>query len=226
MITKLASDIIASARPATRHDTDTQVTDAQLLIWLGEHVRALHSMAARICKSQYTLTALFTVASGTTSVTVGSAPLAGVAANTYLDFRGIDFDLGNSAWMPLKPLSFRGRGTADARRYLLRGDTIDLYPTTNTAGNYRLWYIATPFTVTTPVAGTSLALPEGGDLWLAEQLGARIRVRFQQNPQPHLDLAKMYWDAIIRPWLLTRNNADTQVIAHVEEENDDFGFFP
>lgn len=226
MITKTAQQIIDSARPATRHDTDTQVTDAQLLIWLSEHVRALHSMAARICKSQYTLNASFVITAGASSVTVGAGALAAVAANTYLDFRGVDFDVGGGNFKPLKPLNFRGRGFVDGRRYLLRGDTIDLYPTINAAGTYRLWYLGTPMTVTIPVAATSFVLPEGADLWLSEQISARIRVRFQQDPTPHLNLAKLYWETIIRPWLLTRNNADTQVIAQVEDDSEEIGFFP
>lgn len=223
MITKTAGDIVASARPATRHDTDTQVLDTQLYIWLGEHVRALHSMAVRLCKSQYRQSAPFTVASGASSVTVGVGALVAVPANTYLDFNGVDFDVGGGNYQPLKPLNFRGRGVVNGRRYLLRGDSIDLYPAINAAGNYKLWYLPTIATVTPPIAGTTYVLPEGGDLWLSEQLSARVRVRFQQDPTPHINLAKMYWDTIIRPWLMVRNNADTQVIAQIEDDFEDWG---
>lgn len=227
MITKTAQQIIDSARPATRHDTDTQVLDTQLYIWLGEHVRALHSMAARLCKSQYTQFASFTIAPGASAVTVGAGALAAVPANTYLDFRGLDFDAGGGNYVPLKPLNFRGRGTRQANvgslSYLLLGDTINIYPSALAPGNYRLFYIGTVATVNPPVAGTTYVLPEGGDLWLSEQLSARVRVRFQQDPAPHINLAKFYWDTIIRPWLKSRNNADTQLIAEVEEDFEDWG---
>lgn len=221
MIVKTAQQIVDSARPVTRHDTDNQVTDPQLFVWLAEHVRALHSMASRECKSQYTLSTTFAIASGSI-VTVGSGALAGLAAADYLDFRGLDLDAGGGYYTPLKPLNFRGRGTVDGRRYMLRGNTIELYPTLNAVGTYRLWYLGTVMSVTVPIASTSFTLPEGGDLWLSEALAARIRVRLQQDPSPHTTLQDLYWKEIIKPWLASRNAADGQAIAQVEDDEEPF----
>lgn len=206
MIVKTAQQIIDAARPAIRHDTDSQVTDAQLLIWLGEHVRGLHSMSARLARGMYTQSARFTLQSGN-SVTIQSAPLDSVPANTYLDFRGIDYDISGGYYAPMQPLPFRSRAGGSGRQYMLRGNTIDLFPSQNATGNYRLWYLAAPMTATVPTAITSFNLPEGGDMWLSEALAARSRVRFQQDPTPHLEQQRRCWRDIIKPWLLAREAA-------------------
>lgn len=216
MIVKTAQQIIDAARPAIRHDTDSQVTDPQLLIWLGEHVRGLHSMAARLARGMYTQSARFTLQSGN-SVTIQSAPLDSVPANTYLDFRGIDYDISGGYYAPMQPLPFRSRAGGSGRQYMLRGNTIDLFPSQNATGNYRLWYLAAPMTATVPAAITSFNLPEGGDMWLSEALAARSRVRFQQDPTPHLEQQRRCWRDIIKPWLLAREaTGGSMLVGRVE----------
>ena len=190
-----AADIIALARPLTDHDSDTQVTDAQLVALVSPRYLALRRKLGRAVPSLYRSTVTWTAAAATQDVT--AAPLS---LTDYDRVYRMRFQTGTSPagyWPmgvanPLNPEAISG-GYDFA--FLERGTILELYPSAQAIGTgFELSYITKGVKLTAP--GDTIVLPDGADYILAQLLAADIRVRFEEDPTPHLNIATAEWQEL------------------------------
>jgi hypothetical protein len=172
-------DLIASARAATDHDSDTQVTDTQLTAWLNEFWPLLWRKVGNQAPTLIAkVTAAFAVTG--TSQDVTASPLS---LTDFDRVYRVERQYG-SVYLPLEAADpLNPENTYDVS-FLERLTTLEFYPTAMAPGTYRLTYL--PKAATLANTSTALPLPAGYETALTERLASRIRVRFEEDPTPHL----------------------------------------
>jgi hypothetical protein len=168
------TDIETSARALTDHDSDTQVTQPQLLVWANEEYPILVRRLAQAIPDRYRKI-------GPDFSGVASQDLAGVPVS-LTDFDRLDVvqvkDGAQYYDLPLAPvaspesigyLAFRQRGAS----------TVDLYPSTLYAGRtFRAKYLYMPAVLTN---ASTIDVPRGAEIGLAHVLSERIRHRMEED---------------------------------------------
>lgn len=207
---------IDNIRAATNRDGegDAGISDAQLTTWIVEDIEELRASLLRSCPDEYCGNGTFTL-SGTNAVAVNTV----VGSAGFLGIRSVEYDQNNNAsaraWVPLDEWRFstRGRYGRTWRVYgAPTGQTLHIEPESPAGaadGTYRLWFITKPAVLTYPAnAATVLELPAvGGAKYVTESVAARVRVRLDEDPTPHLQAkqaalmaTKFYYaDRVLRP---------------------------
>lgn len=189
--TYAASAIATDIRASTDHDSDTQVTDAQLWPWISSSYHVLRRKIADIAPELFTgISADLTVAAGASTIALSSITDLG-------KIRTVERKDGSVyTALPLAPfehgshpahLSWRLRAAVGA-------DVVDLAPADLAPGTYRVRYLTKGVAIND--SGDNLILPEGGDRVVVEEVAARVRVRFEEDPTPHLVAAKAAWEEL------------------------------
>jgi hypothetical protein len=199
----LLSDIEASVRAATDHDTDTQVTQAQAYAWINEEYFALRRRLADAVPDLYTkVSADFTLGAGITSQDVTAAPLSlsDFAKPRIVEIKNSPF------YSPLETAGFMTADWGGSLSWRLRGTTIDLYPQDFVPGKtFRVKYITKPAKLVNP--NDPVDVPDGAERVLVESVAARIRVRLDDDPSFHLQMRDKYWaeirDSLVRQYVST-----------------------
>jgi hypothetical protein len=188
----LASDIIALARPLTDHDSDAQVTDPQLVALLSPRYLALRRKLGRAVPSLYRSTVTWTAAAVTQDVT--AAPLS---LTDYDRVHRLRWQTGTgvAGYAPLgvaNPLNPEAMSGGYDFAFLERGTILEFYPSAQVVGTgFELSYITKGAALT--AVGSTVVLPDGADYILAQLLAADIRIRFDESPKSHLDIANDEW---------------------------------
>jgi hypothetical protein len=193
-----AADVIAYARAATDHDSDTQVTDAGLIVLLGPVWQRIRRRLVQRVPTLYTkVAATFTVSSGNTQDVTG-APLSLTDYDRVRRIRRLVNSTTPTNYVPI--------GVADAIDpervpvdqdvvFLERGTVLEFYPASIIPTmTFELSYLTKAATLTgggSPVgASDAIDAPEGIQEILGEELAAKIRPRFEEDPTPHLRAAE------------------------------------
>jgi hypothetical protein len=168
------ADVETSVRGLTGHDTDTQVTQAQILVWANEEYPILCRRLANAIPARYTkVSADF---SGVAAYDLAGAP------TSLTDFDRVDviqvkdgttyydLPLAPSASPELSPsLCWQQRGAA----------TIELFPAVLLSGRtFRARYLYVPPVL---VAGSTLDLPRGAEVAIVDTVAAHVRHRFEDD---------------------------------------------
>jgi hypothetical protein len=176
-LTGLCDDI----RACTNHDSDTQVTDVQLTVWINKEYYRLRRILAEVAPSLFQNQVSFTISSGNTYA---------VVATDYDRVYRLERLVNGTEYEPL--------GLADALdpesvpdglslAFLERGTTLEIYPSTSAAGSYRLTYTTKPAALSG--GSDSCTVPEGAEEVIVQRVSARVRVRFEEDPSIHVALA-------------------------------------
>jgi hypothetical protein len=187
------SDIEASIRAGTDHDTDTQVTTPQIYAWFNEAYAVFHRRLATLFPDLFTkISADVPVASGASSFDLTATPptltdfgkLRVVQVKSGLDY--FSLPLANAANPEREArLCFRQRGFT----------TIDLFPTLAAAGTYRVRYVTKGLKLAAPT--DPVDLPEGAETVLIETVAARVRCRHDDDPGPHMMFKSEAWKDLL-----------------------------
>ena len=144
-------DVIDDVRALTSHDTDEQVTDAQLIPWISDVNDELWGDVTTDVPVPFLKVASpFTLSSGNT-----------FDLSTVTDYDHayrLDRLLG-SVYRPILVADSLDPETATAGAFLERGGFLEVYPSQQAAGTYRLTYVPTTPELTAagdplPLAGT------------------------------------------------------------------------
>jgi hypothetical protein len=179
------SDLIADIRASTDHDSDEQVTDAQLIVWIRGRYKKLRRRLGDLVPDLFTkITADFTITAGNSSFDLSTSPTSVADMGKLLVVEkktGADYT----------PLSLAPIMTADVIPYLSfrqRGNaTVDIFPKPAAPATYRAKYIGNGSPGAVTATDSTLELPEEAGDVLAQDVCARVRVRFEEDPSPHYE---------------------------------------
>ncbi|MDT5018140.1 MAG: hypothetical protein QOD39_4300, partial [Mycobacterium sp.] len=105
---------------------------------------------------------------------------------------------GVSGYAPLgvaNPLNPEAMSGGYDFAFLERGSVLELYPSASIVGvGFELSYITKGVKLT--AAGDTIVLPDGADYILAQLLAADIRVRFEEDPTSHQNIATAEWQEL------------------------------
>lgn len=175
------SGLQADIRAATDHDSDTQVTDAQLLVWINKEYFRLRRIIGDVAPKLYSAQVTFTISSGNTYAIVAS------------DFERIykleRLNVGSSydPMVVANELDPEVIPDGAVAAFLERGATLEIYPSTAASASYRLTYTTKPTALAS--AGDACTVPEGAEEVIVQRVAARVRIRFEEDPSPHQALA-------------------------------------
>lgn len=207
MSSYVLSSIITDVRTVTLHDSDTQITDTQLVALLKAEYALLRRRLADIVPDLYTVySASWTLTQGgTNSQDLSASPVSATDVSKIQAVERQDAS-GSGVWYPV-PLA--PRLTADVSgtiRWRQRGATIvDIFPPLSAAGIYRAIYTSNGG-INSWTTSTAIDIPDGADAYLRERVAATVRVRFGDDPSPHLTLAADLWTQL-RDYLKVQNPA-------------------
>ncbi len=171
-------------RASTDHDSDTQVTDAQLTAWLDLEYKNLRRVLAQIAPS------LYATADSSQVIAAGSTTLA--LPTNYERLVRLEQQFGSN-WFPvlISDELTPHYGELNARE---EGAAFQLSPVSLAPGTYRFIYVALPATlVNVTDDSTALAVPSGCEDVILERVAARVRERFDEDPSAHLARADRVW---------------------------------
>lgn len=202
---------------ATDKDTDPAVSTAQLNDWIGEAIRELWIRMIPVNRDAFTMTML---APGT-GVTFTApnlytlSPADAPPAYAILGVRAVDVDIGGATYQRIRPWRFQSRSQVARLSYHVRAALTGTEAAPSVKGNvvleilpkelaqsytYRVWYYQAP-NIDLTLDANPIALPFGGDTYVAAMVAANVRVRYEEDPAPHWQIAERAWTAMILPWL-------------------------
>jgi hypothetical protein len=180
------AEMVADVRAATDQDASGQVPPDAYRRWIDQEYQAVRRLLGSLIPSLYLARVSFTIATGNTWAI--TPPLWG-----RLHLLERDNGPGNyvalAAANPLDPERIPWRYV---QAVLERGNVLEIYPELTAAGNYRATYIAQParLAVDGSADGTVVDVPPEFDRVIAERVAARVRVRVEEDPAPHIRAAE------------------------------------
>lgn len=207
MASYTAQAIIDDIKASTDHDgaADTQVTTAQLLVWIDAAYKKLRRALVDLVPDLYTVvSASVVVTSPATSFSLTAGGAGNLTLTDFEKIRKVERQFGTD-WVPMLVAPALTSSIQAFRGYRLRGTSVDLFPTTQAPGTYRVIYLSTGVTID----GTSdtLELPGGADRIIVEEVAARVRIRLDEDPAFHLQMREQTWaetrDYLRRQYLAT-----------------------
>lgn len=195
----LASDVITYARAATDHDSDTQITDPQLVTLLNPIWQRLYRKIAQRVPTLFTKVVTFTLAAGNTQDVTG----APVSLTDFDRVRRIRRQISSSnpvAYVPVgtaNPIDPENPPFGQDYGFLERGTILEFYPASGIPGlTFELAYLTSAVALTvvsSPLTGAVAGLDEV----LGEELAAKIRPRFDEAAAGHIAAARYALDYIL-----------------------------
>jgi hypothetical protein len=187
-------NVIDGANAATDNDGYTLVTTAQLCDWLNDALTDLWLWAKRCNRDAFTkVTSAFSISSGSNTVSMTAAS-PGLALTDWGTPRGVDVQVGGGSsminWKKLRLWNFTTRDRVYRLCYRFIGETLWIYPA-DQAAQYplRVWYLSNAPVVSSSALSTAFSIPEGAKDFLIQTLAAKIRIRLDDDPAPHLAIA-------------------------------------
>lgn len=168
------AEIEASARGLIDHDTDTQVTQAQFLLWSNEEYPILVRRLAQAIPDRYMkFSADFP---GVASQDLTAAP----TSLTDFDRLHVVQVKSGTAYYDLPLARASSPESSCALAFRQRGaSTVDLFPSTGWPGlTFRAKYTYVPVPL---LSGSSLDLPRGAEIGLVAMLCERARHRMDED---------------------------------------------
>lgn len=120
------------------------ISDSELLSYINSSYAELYDLLVETYDDYYLTSAEETIAAGTSTLTLPA---------TFYKLRGVDLKLSTNDYAALSKFNFNERNrlnsanflfgsnsTTAASRYRLMGNTINLEPSDNAAGTYKVWY--------------------------------------------------------------------------------------
>ena len=180
------SDIETSVRAATFKITTGRTPQSVIWLFVNEEYQALRRRLADAVPDLYTkVTADFTVAASTYSVDLSASP---ISLTDFGKVRVVERK-ESGQYYPLEVAAAMAPGDLDSC----------------IAGTYRVRYVTKPAKLT---AGTDvLEIPDGAERVLVESIAARLRVREQEDPSPHIRWREQAWteirDSLVQQYVST-----------------------
>lgn len=214
-VSKTLLQLRDDVKATSNHDSDAQVSDAQMNTWINGAIRDLWATYVKLGKDELTaFSSSFTIASGNTK------DLATVAGD-FLELRAVQQLIG-SKWQRVPKWRFRTMDDVAALSYRLTGaSTLVIMPDDQaTSKTYRILYLPIPTALS--IDGNTVVLPWGGDRYVVEDVAARVRARHEEDPGPHLAAKTAALEAV-RKFLSQLSEDDSNTARDILDEEDSDG---
>lgn len=202
------STLITEVRAVTDHDTDTQVTDAQILSWMDPILQALQRQCADLAPDLFTAVSDdFAIAAGASSQDLASAPLS--LGDVLGKIRSVERKQSATVYYAIPQYHVLVGTMAASLSWRQLGETTILFrPPLAAPGTYRVQYLLK----CPPLAlvSTAFSVPHGADSVIVERLAAKVRMRFEEDPTPHVNAANQAWKDL-RAWLIRQSSTPARV---------------
>jgi hypothetical protein len=175
----LRSQVETMVRADTGHEFDTQFTQQQLYDWLLAEYSVFRREVAAIAPTFYaklSATQVLTLADPDFDLPLDYESLIRFERLTGVSY--VPVDVADELAPEMELLAFREEA-----------GVFRLAPTADAAGTYRMCYVPTPVVA----ADYTIVVPPGCELVIVERLNARVRRKFNEDPTPHLQAAKLLW---------------------------------
>jgi hypothetical protein len=164
---------------------------SQLVSWINNETQNLWQWGRRLNRDAFTsLSSSFTISSGN-SISMTAASPAGVGITDWMAPRGVDVQFSSSVWSKIGRYNFTTRNNVGFLSYRFLGDTMYIEPADlATTYTYRVWYMTSAPVADDDDRDTAMSLPEGADDYIVQGVAAKIRIKLDDDPSPHLLLQK------------------------------------
>lgn len=182
--TALITDILA----LTDEDGYGRIGNDLLVSWINNELTTLWQWASRINRDFFTkVSNTLTVPAGQNYYSMTAAGPTGAGITDWKGPRGVEVQIATNTWKRLPMWKFTTRDRTGMLAYRFLGETLWLYPI-DQAQSYplRVWYLFDAPQVTVGTLGASISLPDGADEYVKQGAAAKVRVRLQDDPTPHL----------------------------------------
>lgn len=185
------AEAIVSARGATDHVTDTQVTDTQIARFLNDARLSLLRRLSLVVPS------LYTAISSPVTLTTGGLTYLSSPADMDRILRVERRSTDGVNWYPVSAsdeLNHDGLGDVWSwpgdLNWREEGATIQLAPPNCAPGTYRIVYVTVGADIS---GGTALGVPTGCENIIVQEACAQIREALDEDPAPHMARAAALW---------------------------------
>jgi hypothetical protein len=183
-----AQQIIDEVNFLTDNDGYSLYTPDQLCAQINCELTTMWQWASRCNRDAFTkVTNSFQLGAGVQSISM-TANSPGLALTDFKSPRGVDVQVSSGAlWKKIRLWNFTTRDRIYRLCYRFIGESLWIMPA-SMAPQYplRVWYTFGAPQVSSGTLTTPISIPDGSDDYVKQGLAARIRVRLDDDPSPHL----------------------------------------
>lgn len=179
--------IIDDVEAITDNDGYDLISDVQLVAWMNNEMSTMWQWGVRCSRDAFTKSKEGQIAAGNNYISITAAAPTGLGVTDFLSLRDVDLKVGNGYYKKLRPFNFATRDRVVQLSHRLIGEDLWLNPP-NYAALYpfRIWYLSKAPAASATALDAALSLPTGGDEYVKQGMAAKVRVRLDDDPSPHL----------------------------------------
>lgn len=215
--------LIDDINALTDNDGYSLISTAQMCAWINTELTSAWGWIGRSNRDIITkATAQFSL-TGTQDVNGISMTAASpdLALTDFYYPRGVEILASTNVWKPIRKWSFTTRNLIYALCYRFIGETMYIQPSDQAKiYPYRVWYIFSAPQVAVGFLSAALSIPPNLDEYIKQGVAAKIRVRLDDDPTPHLQAQGSAKEQLMA-WLRT-SSGDQAIIADVDREGRDW----
>ena len=210
----LITDILA----ITDEESYGRIDNDLACAWINNELTTLWQWGRRINRDAFTkVTGSLVMPAGASTMSMTAAAPAGAALTDWASPRGVDVATSTNNWRKLKLYNFVTRDHVGLLSYRFVGDTLYLLPPDQAAVYaFRVWYLFAAPQVSASALDAAISIPDGSDEYIKQGVAAKIRVKLDDDPSPHLALQAQSRREITAT--LATNHGDQITIADVMDE--------
>ena len=211
--------IIDDANALTDNDGYSLISTAQFITWMNNEISTAWQWGMRCNRDAFTSSkeGQITSPANYISITAAGTTPGGLGVTDFLSVRGVDLKLGDQIYKKIRPWNFVTRDRLIMLSYRAIGENLWLMPPQySSLYPFRLWYITKAPAAVVGSLSTALSLPTGVDEYVKQGIAAKIRVRLDDDPAPHIQ-AQAGAQAGVEAWLQSAHG-DQGTIADVSDD--------
>ena len=209
--------IIDDANALTDNDGYSLISTAQFVAWMNNEISTAWQWGMRCNRDAFTSNKEGQITSPANYISITATAPTGLGVTDFLSVRGVDLKLGDQIYKKIRPWNFVTRDRLIMLSYRAIGENLWLMPPQySSLYPFRLWYITKAPAAVVGSLSTALSIPTGVDEYVKEGIAAKIRVRLDDDPAPHLQ-AQAGARAGVEAWLQSAHG-DQGTIADVSDD--------
>ena len=179
--------IIDDVNALTDNDGYSLISTAQYIAWMNNEMSTAWQWGMRCNRDAFTSNKEGQITAPANYISITATAPTGLGVTDFLSVRGVDLKLGDQAYKKIRPWNFVTRDRLIMLSYRAIGENLWLMPPQySSLYPFRLWYITKAPAAVVGSLSTALSLPTGVDEYVKQGIAAKIRVRLDEDPAPHL----------------------------------------
>jgi hypothetical protein len=180
--------IIDDANALTDNDGYSLISTAQFIAWMNNEISTAWQWGMRCNRDAFTSNKEGQITSPANYISITATAPTGLGVTDFLSVRGVDLKLGDQIYKKIRPWNFVTRDRLIMLSYRAIGENLWLMPPQySSLYPFRLWYITKAPAAAVGSLSTALSLPTGVDEYVKQGMAAKVRIRLDEDPAPHLE---------------------------------------